>query len=573
MLTKFYTTLPSYLLGIFFILAFVNVQAQGSEMEPNNTRAQANILLLNGNISGAINPAGDVDWFQVTTTSDGQLNITFDNTGNPDIKVVTLFDNDGVTQLNTSNVGDGVGGINTNGLASGTYYIKINGNVGNETGTYKLSDTLIVPARANDIEPNDNITQAERLPLNDSATGHLGYYYNNRRDTTDWYKVTTTADGQLDIMFDNTGNPDIKSVILYDTTGAPQLNSGNIGNGIGGFNTNGLAPGTYYIKITGTVSSDFGPYKISDSLEVAKKTNDKEPNNNFSQADMLAINDSVTGHLGYYYNNMRDTSDWYKLDLTARGKLKILLDNSGNPDIKSLNLYDASGTNLVTRVGVGNGLGGFQTDTLATGIYYIQIIGTNPNDFGPYSLMDTLYSALPVTFINFDGKISGTAALLSWSTATEENNKGFDVERSQDGQNFLSIGFVAGVGTSSMVNNYTFSDEKVANGSNYYRLRQEDIDDNYSYSSIIRLDYSKFNWFISGNPLTSNSWIQLQLDKETNVAIRVFSANGDVINIVNKGRLSPGNYSLPLELDNKSKGVYIVQLITDNATYAKTIVK
>jgi hypothetical protein len=187
--------------------------------------------------------------------------------------------------------------------------------------------------------------------------------------------------------------------------------------------------------------------------------------------------------------------------------------------------------------------------------------------------MDTLYSALPVTFINFDGKISGTAALLSWSTATEENNKGFDVERSQDGQNFLSIGFVAGVGTSSMVNNYTFSDEKVANGSNYYRLRQEDIDDNYSYSSIIRLDYSKFNWFISGNPLTSNSWIQLQLDKETNVAIRVFSANGDVINIVNKGRLSPGNYSLPLELDNKSKGVYIVQLITDNATYAKTIVK
>ena len=449
MATKFYTTLPSYLLGIFFILAFVNVKAQGSEMEPNNTRAQANIIPLNGNISAALMPAGDVDWFQVTTTGDGQLNITFDNTGNADLKVITLFDNDGVTQINTLNVANGAAVLNSNGLAAGTYYIKINGNLGTETGAYKLSDTLIVPARTNDVEPN----------------------------------------------------------------------------------------------------------------------------NNFSQADMLPLNDSVTGHVGYYYNNMRDTSDWYKLNLIARGVLKILLDNSGNSDTKSLNLYDASGTNLVTRVGVGNGRGGFKTDTLSTGIYYIQIIGASANDFGAYSLMDTLYTALPVTFLNFDGKISGTAALLSWSTATEDNNKGFDIERSEDGQRFMSIGFVAGVGTSSVINNYTFSDVKVASGSNYYRLRQEDIDNNYSYSSIIRLNYSKFNWFISGSPITSNSWIQLQLDKETNVAIRILSANGDVISTVNKGRLSAGNYSVPLNFNTKSNGVYIVQLITDNATYAKTIVK
>ncbi|MEO7120149.1 MAG: hypothetical protein ABIY62_03590, partial [Ginsengibacter sp.] len=107
MLTKFYTTLLSFFLSIFFLLTFGNVQAQGSETEPNNTPAQANTLLLNGNINAAINPAGDVDWFKVTTTGDGQLNILFDNNGNPDIKVITLFDNDGVTQINTLKVGNG----------------------------------------------------------------------------------------------------------------------------------------------------------------------------------------------------------------------------------------------------------------------------------------------------------------------------------------------------------------------------------------------------------------------------------------------------------------------------------
>ena len=52
-------------------------------------------------------------------------------------------------------------------------------------------------------------------------------------------------------------------------------------------------------------------------------------------------------------------------------------------------------------------------------------------------------------------------AQLTWSTATEVNNKGFEIEKSSDGQSFAGIGFVGGNGTSSLVSNYRFTDIKV----------------------------------------------------------------------------------------------------------------
>ncbi|MEP7144348.1 MAG: PPC domain-containing protein, partial [Ferruginibacter sp.] len=275
-----------------------NLPAQVAELEPNNTPAQVSTLPFNGFGTGALNAAGDVDWWKVTTNADGKLYLKFNNTGNQDIKNVSLYDNGGVILLNSAGVGNGIGGLVTDGLAAGTFYIKINGSGGNETGAYTISDSLATLSRAIDIEPNNNISQAERLTLNDSATGHIGYYFNNHRDTTDWYKITTNADGRLDITLDNTGNQDILTLSLYDTTGTPQLNSAGVGNGIGGISTNALAAGTYYIQITGNGDpNNFGAYAISDTLIVPSRANDLEPNNNISQAERLTLNDSATGHI------------------------------------------------------------------------------------------------------------------------------------------------------------------------------------------------------------------------------------------------------------------------------------
>ncbi len=569
--------------GAYILSDSLAKPAKANDKEPNNNIMQADILNLNDSTQGHVgyyynNQRDTTDWYKVTTNEDGLLRITFDNSGNVDAKTVLLYDTLGNPLLNGVNVGNGIGEMNTDGLAAGTYYIQIKGTSGlsTEFGPYTLSDTLLLPGKANDKEPNNIITQAIRLKLNDSTQGHIGYYYNNQRDTTDWYKVTTNSDGLLRITFDNTSHFDTKTVVLYDTTGNPLLNSLNVGNGIGAMNTDGLAAGTYYIQIKGAsgLGNEFGPYSLSDTLIIPGKTNDKEPNNYFTEATIFGINDSTTGHIGYYYNHQKDTADWYQLNITNKGKLTLTLDNSGNANTLSLSLYDASGTNLVKGVNVGNGQGGLETDTLATGIYYVQIKGASGTnlEFGPYSLKNSLSGALPVTFINFDGVLQNGKALLSWSTANEINNKGFEVQKSMDGQTFTYIAFVDGQGNSSTVNNYNYTDAKILSGSNYYRLKQIDNDGQYTYSSVIKLDYSKFDWAILGNP-SNNIWVQVQLDKSANVTMQVVSMNGNIIQTINKGNLSAGTYSIPINLSGKSAGMYIVRLMVDGQFYSKKIIK
>jgi hypothetical protein len=83
-----------------------------------------------------------------------------------------------------------------------------------------------------------------------------------------------------------------------------------VGNGIGGFSTDGLAAGTYYIRIKDYYGTNaYGPYTISDTLVKPTQANDKEPNNKRSEAQQLPLNSSKTGHYVYYYNHQRDSSD------------------------------------------------------------------------------------------------------------------------------------------------------------------------------------------------------------------------------------------------------------------------
>lgn len=182
-------------------------------------------------------------------------------------------------------------------------------------------------------------------------------------------------------------------------------------------------------------------------------------------------------------------------------------------------------------------------------------------------------STLPVTFLNFDGSIQNGKALLSWSTANEINNKGFEVQKSNNGQTFTDIGFVAGHNNSTTVNSYTYTDVKVVSGANYYRLKQIDNNGNFDYSSVIKLDYSAFDWNILGNPVSGNSWIQLQLDKSSEVSIQIVSMNGNIIQTINKGNLSAGTYSIPINLSGKSAGLYVVRLMVDGQPFSKKIVK
>ena len=98
---------------------------------------------------------------------------------------------------------------------------------------------------------------------------------------------------------------------------------------------------------------------------------------------------------------------------------------------------------------------------------------------------------LPVELISFNASKVSSGVLLDWTTASELNNSGFEVERSIDGETWELIGWVEGSGTTQEIKNYSFIDEDNLNQLTYYRLRQVDYDGAYEYSDVIAFETLK----------------------------------------------------------------------------------
>lgn len=118
-----------------------------------------------------------------------------------------------------------------------------------------------------------------------------------------------------------------------------------------------------------------------------------------------------------------------------------------------------------------------------------QLTGTASN-FNLHTL-NTIPVPLPVTFTGFTAQRSGPEGLLQWQTAQEENSKEFTVERSPDGKTYDSIGVVPAAGISSKPRDYSFADGSPIKGPNYYRLRQSDLDNKYTYSPVRSLYFGE----------------------------------------------------------------------------------
>ncbi|MEO7045594.1 MAG: hypothetical protein ABI091_09840, partial [Ferruginibacter sp.] len=165
--------------------------------------AQGGTLPLNGSVNGTLASSTTTDTWDLTTTGDGLVRLTFHSTGaSAADMLVAIYDNNGTTLLGgpLESYSNSTVNLPVDGLAAGTYHVKITPyNTGSVVGTYTLSDSLFTPTQPNDVEPNNSRATALTLSVNSSATGHVGYYYNNYRDTADWYKVTTNADGLLKV--------------------------------------------------------------------------------------------------------------------------------------------------------------------------------------------------------------------------------------------------------------------------------------------------------------------------------------------------------------------------------------
>lgn len=102
-----------------------------------------------------------------------------------------------------------------------------------------------------------------------------------------------------------------------------------------------------------------------------------------------------------------------------------------------------------------------------------------------FEIIGPTNTTLPVELVSFEGFNAGNVNNLHWATASEWNNLGFEIERSVDAQQWQSIGFVRGQGTTLTLSRYSFSDQELKEAAYYYRLKQIDADQTVNYSPVI----------------------------------------------------------------------------------------
>jgi Secretion system C-terminal sorting domain len=116
---------------------------------------------------------------------------------------------------------------------------------------------------------------------------------------------------------------------------------------------------------------------------------------------------------------------------------------------------------------------------------------------------------------------------MTWNTASERDNQGFTIERSTDATNYTSIGNVKGHGTTSTPQNYTFTDNTPATGSNYYRLRQTDVNGKETVSSVVSVLFGKGGLIIKSN-LVHNT-LDVSVGGEEKGLLSIFNISGQLI--------------------------------------------
>ncbi len=186
---------------------------------------------------------------------------------------------------------------------------------------------------------------------------------------------------------------------------------------------------------------------------------------------------------------------------------------------------------------------------------------------------------VPVELNSFTVSVSGNDVFLNWTTATETNNKGFEIQkstvRSQKSvpAKWEEIGFVNGSGTSTEPKSYSFTNNKVSTGTYSYRLKQIDFNGSFEYSSIVNIAVNIPNEFSLSqnypNPFNPSTQISYTLPEDKFVTLKVYNALGqqvaELVNEFNKA----GNHSVSFDAANLSSGIYYYRIETGSQTLVR----
>jgi Secretion system C-terminal sorting domain len=195
--------------------------------------------------------------------------------------------------------------------------------------------------------------------------------------------------------------------------------------------------------------------------------------------------------------------------------------------------------------------------------------------FNDYTLIVTDCGPLPVTLTSFNGRFSNGSSTLDWQTSQELNTDHFELFKSTDGKNFLSVTTIKSTGFSSLVKNYSYQDNSPNNGTYvYYRLKQVDINGKYTFSSIIKLALGlNTSVAVYPNPFINDFTVSFSAPKIATVTLKLQNSTGQLVFskaiAVNKGNNSILINSLP----SIKPGIYYMSVSNDELNFNSKLQK
>ena len=372
------------------------------------------------------------------------------------------------------------------------------------------------------------------------------------------------------------------SVTFYGTGYKPQVRFG--------ISTTGTTVAASAI----TRSEYFGPnsdlYVYNNSGEILARVRNLS-SHNYGCTDVI-IDRAGTGATAFWNNNVanRLMDKTFRIVPTtnnATGSYQVTLyysqaevngwQTATGQSFNSIQLIKVAGQILSVTPGNGSAAGTVETvtptrGTLGTNYTLTYTFNTGFSGFGA----GIAGAALPVHLLDFTGRLRNNEVALNWKTSSESNSKGFEIERSYDGNTFTKIGFVPAAGYSNSTLNYSFVDKSIAQENNFYRLKQVDLDNKSEYSKVVVIKNNltaKQPFKLLQNPVKDNLDIQFAEVPNGRVIIKLTDITGKLIMTWKNDNVSLSRVRINIADKHLSKGIYVLHARVNNKEYIEKIVK
>jgi hypothetical protein len=212
------------------------------------------------------------------------------------------------------------------------------------------------------------------------------------------------------------------------------------------------------------------------------------------------------------------------------------------------------------------------TDAMPPGTIYMLWFDGNAGAFCNWNIV-----VLPVEFDDFNVRCSNNQNECYWNTISEINNHYFTIERSADGINFTTAGYVTGNGTVNSPSQYSFTDKNAPDGTHYYRLKQTDYDGSTVILKTVALDpnscKSKSSLDVYPNPVYDILYIDLRLDSDSKTNAVICDMSGRYITTAFSGNMEQGSHTIQKDIKDLFPGVYYMKVTIGNEIINQKIIK